>query len=113
MFRVVASPVSRCRHGGRASGVGRHVGVDYVKDIAELEASCAVSNKALVRELREDPNSEALLSLTQEDAAMGRMSMPVPLGKWVPDHVLLNPRFGVVQARDDGSTKVRAVDHLS
>ena len=95
------------------SGVGAPVCVDYVKNLDELRASCKMSNEALLRELREDSNANALMSLTREDAAMGRMTQPTPVGMADLSDVLLNPRFGVEQDKEDGTKKVRAIDHLS
>ncbi len=89
------------------SGVGEPRCVDCVKSIAELMASCARSNAALLRELREDSNADSLLAMTREDAALGRMLEPVPVSEADLSRVLLNPRFGVQQERDDGSCKVR------
>ena len=95
------------------SGVGEAVSVDYVKSIGELMGSCERSNAALLRELREDSNAADLLRLAKEDAALGRMSEPVPAAETHLSQVLLNPRFGVEQEKEDGSMKVRAIDHLS
>ena len=41
------------------------------------------------------------------------MSRPLPVEKAPLQSILLNPRFGVEQLKEDGSIKVRAVDHLS
>ena len=41
------------------------------------------------------------------------MSKPVSLDMAPLDEVLLNPRFGVEQLKEDGSIKVRAIDHFS
>ena len=41
------------------------------------------------------------------------MSRPVPIEKHDLDATLFCPRFGVEQARADGSSKLRAVDHFS
>ena len=95
------------------SGVGAPVCVDYVKNLEELRASCKKSNEALLRELREDSNASALMSLTCEDTAMGRMTKPTPVGMADLSDVLLNPRFGVEQEKEDGTKKVRAIGHLS
>ncbi len=95
------------------SGVGVPLSVDYVKSATELKASCERSNQVLLRELREDSNAAALLKQTREDAALGRMMEPVPVAQADLSHVLLNPRFGVEQEKKDGSTKLRAIDHLS
>ena len=95
------------------SGVGEPICVDRVKSVEALRAGCKYSNEALLRDLREDRNAEALLKSTREDAAMGRMSNPVPIQKCDTSQILLNPRFGVEQEKDDGRMKIRAIDHLS
>ena len=95
------------------SGVGKPTHVDCVKSIAALKASCSSSNAELVKELREDSHAQALLASTQEDAALGRMSPLVSADETDMSKVLLNPRFSVMQEKDDGSSKVRAIDHLS
>ena len=41
------------------------------------------------------------------------MSKPIPVERAPVGKVLLNPRFGVEQTKEDGSIKVRAIDHLS
>ena len=86
----------------------------------------------MLRQLREDANSVELHRLAQEDAALGRMSVPVAVESTeAVACLLLSPRFGVEQIKDDGTVKVqrasnkllqgcshtacqvRAVDHLS
>ena len=69
--------------------------------------------QVLLNELREDSNAKALLQLTRDDAAKGRMSEPVPVQSTDLSKVLLNPRFGAEKVREDGSKKLRAIDHLS
>ncbi len=68
----------------------------------------------LLPELKEDPHAAELLQLARVDAALGRMSEPVPAAALDLEAVRLNPRFAVVQGfRDDGAEKVRAIDNLS
>ena len=95
------------------SGVGTPTPVDLVKNVAELKASCQTHNTELLPQLREDSNASELLRLASEDAKLGRMSFPKPAQADGMSEILLNPRFGVEQLKEDGSVKVRAVDHLS
>ena len=95
------------------SGVGTPMPVDLVKNVAELKASCQTHNTELLPQLREDSNASELLRLASEDAKLGRMSFPKPAQADEMSEILLNPRFGVEQLKEDGSVKVRAVDHLS
>ena len=95
------------------SAVGTPADVDCVKSVAGLRETCAQSNAALLRELREDDGAQALLAMTREDVALDRMSEPVPAGEADLQRVLFNPRFGIEQVKEDGSCKVRAIDHLS
>jgi hypothetical protein len=97
------------------SGVGSPVaeGCDLVPDLAALERSCAASNAALVAELRLDVHADELMRITLDDAAMGRMTTPIPIEQCDTSRMLLHPRFGVEQHREDGSLKVRAVDNFS
>ena len=95
------------------SGVGTPTQVDLVKNVAELKASCQTHNTELLPQLREDSNANELLRLANEDAKLGCMSSPKPAQAHERSEILLNPRFGVEQLKEDGSVKVRAVDHLS
>ena len=95
------------------SGVGRPTDVDCDKSVAGLREDCAQSNAASLRELREDVGAQALLAMTREDACLDRVSEPVPASEADLQRVLFNPRFGKEQMKEDGSYKVRAIDHLS
>jgi len=95
------------------SGIGNPCDVDIVRNIDDLRASCESSNKALLQGLRECSHSRALLEQTKKDAALGRMSEPELLADADVSALLLNPRFGVDQEKEDGTVKVRAIDHLS
>ncbi len=86
---------------------------DLVRSIGELKSSCAVSNKALLKELREDELAPELMRLTCEDAALGRMSQPIAVEQSNIEQLLLHPRFSVQQDRPEGGLKVRAIDHMS
>ena len=95
------------------SGIGKPTHRDTVPSIAELKLSCVRSNATLIQELREDKCAEDLLRLTQADADMGRMSVPLPVEECRIDGILVHPRFGVETWKPDGTRKVRAVDNLS
>ncbi len=95
------------------SGIGTPAPPSNVGDAEELKRNVAASNESLLAELREDKHAAALLSSAREDAALGRMTSPAPLGARVPDDLLLHPRFAVEQSRPDGSLKLRPVDDFS
>ena len=95
------------------SGIGNPCDVDRVRNINELRSSCESSNKALLQGLRQCSHARALLEQTKKDAALGRMSEPELLADADAHALLLNPRFGVEQEKEDGTVKVRAIDHLS
>ena len=63
--------------------------------------------------MRQDPNAEQLMELTLADVALGRMTEPVPYVSAEMANVHLSPRFGVEQEKQDGSVKVRPIDHFS
>lgn len=79
-----------------------------------LRSDCARSNALLLEQLHESEFSAELLELTRADAALGRMSMPVPVEDVDLNSIRLSPRFAVVQGEhEDGRPKVRPVDHFS
>ena len=87
-------------------------------DIAELRDDCLRSNMALLQSLNKKADgaalTEELYGLACKDAALGRMSWPLPASTLDLEGVRLNPRFAVVQGeKEDGTPKVRAIDHLS
>ena len=94
------------------SGVGETVAVDVVKSVDSLRASCGGNNEVLLRQLREDDNSDALLSMAQEEAELGRLVSLAPLGQVDTSEMLLNPRFGVAQQKESGEWKVRLLESL-
>ena len=67
----------------------------------------------MVGQLREDTTSEKLLEAAWADAELGRMTEPIDITSGIPHDVLLHPRFGVEQLKEDGSKKLRPVDHMS
>ena len=98
----------------KASGVGEPTEhVDIVPDVCSLKQNIAYNNKVMLRELREDEHARELFSSTCDDALAGRMSKPEPVQHACSDQLFLNPRFGVAQLKEDGTTKIRPVDHLS
>lgn len=95
------------------SGIGAPVEVDKVPSLGELWASCRASNEKLLTELREDEHSLMLLQLARQDAALGRLSQPMPVEQFPLGSFLLHPRFAGVKEQSGGPCKVRALDHFS
>ena len=91
--------------------------MDVPQDVASVELlrdDCLRNNMHLLPSLREDPQGEELHRLAREDAALGRMTWPVPASEVDMEELRLHPRFAVEQGqKQDGSAKVRAIDHLS
>ena len=54
-----------------------------------------------------------LLEDTRADAALGRMTQPVPIESFDSQRTLLHPRFANVKHKEEGPPKVRSVDHMS
>ena len=97
------------------SGIGVPIDCAAVPEAeATMREHCLASNAKLLAKLREDPFAKHLMELTRKDAALGRMSEPVPAELSQLGDVLLVPRFGIEQGfKEDGSVKVRAVDNFS
>jgi hypothetical protein len=75
---------------------------------------CKDSNKELLASLREDACAEELHQIALSDCAKHRMSKPVRAVEADLQELLCVPRFGVEQGvKQDGTKKVRAVDHFS
>ncbi len=75
---------------------------------------CEESNRALLKNLRPDPNECELHALTMADADLGRMTVPVEADKVDLSKVRLVPRFAVEQGvKPNGEVKIRAVDNFS
>ena len=89
------------------------VQVNVFKSIDGLRANCQHNNAVLLSELREDIHSETLLKLAKEDSVPGHMCTPSVAGGAELHEWLLNPSSSAEQEKDDGSTKVPAIDHLS
>ena len=41
------------------------------------------------------------------------MTKPTDISEQIPEGILLHPRFGVEQVKEDGTVKLRPVDHMS
>ena len=95
------------------SGIGSPAAPTASKPLGLLRSSVPESNQRLLSKLRKDAHGEELLAATRDDASVGRMSDPVPPADFDTDGALLHPRFANVRLRDDGSQKIRAVDHFS
>ena len=79
--------------------MGTPIHADHVKSIAQLQHNIEQSNKVLLAQLRPDSEGEGMLKITREAASKGWMTQPVPIDEADIQHVLLNPRFAVEQAR--------------
>ena len=97
----------------KKSGVGEEVECVEGRPVEDLRAKGKAHNEALIKSLREDVCADKLLEAASADAALGRMTVPVDITNAIPQGVLLHPRFGVEQVKEDGTTKLRPVDHLS
>ena len=97
----------------KCSGIGTPLVTEASKPAEELWHNMSSRNTALLNELREDTLSEKLMELTLADARLGRMSMPKQVDPSCLQECLMCPRFGVEQLKQDGRTKVRAVDNFS
>jgi len=82
-------------------------------DLNSLQHDAFENNKKLVEGLREDKNASVLLDATKADAEKGRMTEPIEIIDDPPMNVRLVPRFSAEQVRDDGTIKIRPVDHFS
>jgi hypothetical protein len=86
---------------------------DTCSSLPDLSAS-HLENRTLLDGLREGSFADELHAITLDDASKGRMTKPVPAGQVDLTSVRLAPRFAVAQGlKEDGSIKLRAVDHLS
>ena len=70
--------------------------MDAPQDVASVELlrdDCLRNNMHLLPSLREDPQGEELHRLAREDAALGRMTWPVPASEVDMEELWLHPRF--------------------
>ena len=96
------------------SGIGTPIGEASTPDPSKLWSNRHEANAELLRSLHEDEHAEEMLKLTQDDAKKGWMSDPVPLHRSkLMQTGMLCLRFAVAKTKEDGSTKLRAVDNLS
>ena len=95
------------------SGHGRAEVFPACSSERDLLRRAASQNTKLIKSLREDENSSAVLKLTRDEAVTGRISAPKPLADVCLAGAVVAPRFAVAQQREDGSTKLRLVDDMS
>ena len=81
MFRYGAPMVGELER----SGVGEPIVGNTFRPWSVLSENRMRSNAALVDFLRVVDHADELLALTQKDAELGRMRVPVPFGPDVPD----------------------------
>ena len=108
--------LDRCGQGDEVRAASAH-------DANSLWESRKISNEQLIGSLKEQTEvvgantgtvAEALLATTEQEASMGRVAKPrVLVDNEVPDDVLLHPRFGILQEKEDGTVKVRPIDNFS
>jgi len=83
-------------------------------DLKQMIAERRERNGQILSDLREDANAKELLKSVVDDLQMGRISKVFDLDGIDLDSVSISPRFGVEQGvREDGTTKVRAVDNFT
>ena len=98
----------------KRSGIGQACEEQEARAPGELWKSRGKSNEALRETLREDPHSEWILGHTTAEAELGRMTAPVSWEEGRPmEGCLLHPRFSRDTVKEDGSLKLRGVDHFS
>ena len=95
------------------SGIGEAIECVEGRPVEELRAKSKTHNEALVKSLREYPCANGLLEAAKADAEIGRMTKPTDISEEIPEGILLHPRFGVEQVNEDGTIKLRPVDHMS
>ena len=115
MVRVVTLAVAGAKMVGplESSGLGTQMIQEDEKTLAKLRRECEERNAVLAASLKEDPHAGKLLEMARADAKLGRASEPVPFSEFDTRNCLLHPRFMVEQAKADGSTKYRPIDHFS
>ena len=85
------------------SGIGIPIEAEHAVAATELKEKCAESNQVLLRSLREDDWADHLYESTVKDARLGRMSFPVAAAVADLDNILLQPRLGACQLKEDGT----------
>ena len=81
---------------------------------SELDQNMAARNRALIKGLREDTNSDVSLKKVQNDTKLGRMLEPREIREEDVLYSVLSPRMCVEQGiGPDGAPKFRAVDDFT
>jgi len=65
--------------------------------VDELVASRSEGNSKILSRLREDCHAQDLYDACMEDARLGRMTVPAPVGMDGVGELTISPRFGVEQ----------------
>ena len=78
-------------------GLGEERIVENASSIDGLRNASAASNARLLETLKEGEHADELLRLTKVDAALGRMSEPVPVEYYDLTEVRMVSRFAVQQ----------------
>jgi len=93
-----------------ASGVAkRRVVREEREPVSDLMGRAEAQNAAIIASLRDDAHAAELHAGAVADAALGRMTTPVPVDDLALHDKILAPRFSVEQGhKPDGSPKVCA-----
>ena len=93
-----------------ASGVAeRRVVREEREPVGDLMGRAEAQNAAIIASLRDDAHAAELHAGAVADAALGRMTTPVPVDDLALHDKILAPRFSVVQGnKPDGSPKALA-----
>lgn len=95
------------------SGIGELLEAQEGKSPRLLAERKHESNHELWHSVKEDVHSEWLLLNAQQAAKLGRMSAPEVWAEGEQLDMLVQPRFVVEQTKEDGSRKLRSIDHFS
>ena len=98
-----------------ASGVAeRRVVREEREPVSDLMGRAEAQNAAIIASLRDDAHADELHAGAVADAALGRMTMPVPIDDLALHDKILAPRFSVEQGhKPDGSPKAFAPRDLA
>ena len=114
------SVVGLFKHGARILGRapmafnGVPADFDEPTPVCELRARCAKQNSEVLKRMREDSKHSAeLWRQTLAEVELGRMTAPKKATAVDLAAILLSPRFGAAQTKEDGSTRVRSIDDFS
>ena len=101
---------------------GTPIEVERTNSPSALWDTCAEGNAKLVQSITEQDHTfgkdgktvaEEIHRLTQKDVDKHRVTKPVLWEEFDSSSCLLQPRFGVEQMKDDGSSKIRPIDNMS